>query len=130
MYGSIPYRDEASGTFSVNFPTQDLEVANKAYVDYIAGVKLDKVTTPGNAERAYIISADGTSQTVRDVSQGASAWSIARRGQNGTLEVGTPTGNTHAVNLKYFNAKVPKLSLTLKENGAYTLSITTPEAEV
>lgn len=105
-----------------------LQYYDKSETNSLLDGKLDKVTGV-QYDSAYIVTAKG-SQTMRTISSATSAWTLALRREGGALEVGTPSGNTDAVNLKYFNANVPKFTTTLKENGAYTLTITTPEAEV
>lgn len=72
------------------------QTADKTYV---------KKTTKGGGMWAYIV--DGNdNQDVLGVDDGASAWSLARRGVNGVLKVGTPVSSKDAVNVEYLVAQL------------------------
>ena len=114
----------------------DIETFNneKAVLDgrlsFVENNKLDAIrTTTNNRWEVYI-----TKGTLGDGSMyydsKASGSSLVQRDEAGRVRTKTPKTDDDSVNLAYFNANVPKLELTLKENGAYTLSITTPAEEV
>lgn len=67
-----------------------------------ADTKIDKVS---NANRIYGTDNNGN-QTAYTVSQGQSAYTMARRGVDGILNVGTPTSNNHATTKAYVDEQV------------------------
>lgn len=68
--------------------------------------KLDKVTTPQDGYKVYAVSPEG-SQTLYGASQAATGNTIAiREATSGSLNVGTPTANTHATTKQYVDAAV------------------------
>lgn len=72
------------------------QCVNKRYADntYL------KQVTKGGGMWAYIV--DGNdNQDVLGINDGASAWSLARRGADGRLQVGTPTGISDATTKAY-----------------------------
>lgn len=67
--------------------------------------KLDKVTSTATLPRCYTIKNDGTNE-VTPYSTSATASSIAYRGTDGTLKVGTPTADGDATTKKYVDDRV------------------------
>ena len=95
-------------------------------LSFVENNKVDKQTTTSGI---YVYSFDANGDSKIRVSNDTISDTLVLR--SGTkVKTTAPTVDNDAVNLEYFNANVPKLELTLKENGAYTLSITTPETEV
>lgn len=84
-----------SGNINVDTPTHSYHATSKKYVDdnFVARIK------PPSGSFAYGNNAAGEVQYL--IADSATAWSIARRGNDGSLNIGTPTEDTHAVNKKY-----------------------------
>jgi hypothetical protein len=95
---------------------------NKTEVNELLTDKLDKVTN--NTRKEAYISNMGK-QEMAHIDTDKAPWSIAQRDESGALNVGNPKTDYNAVNLAYFNENIPKFTTTLKENGAYTLTIDT-----
>ena len=84
----------------------------KSQADTLLATKVDKKSTLGN----YVYAHEGSTQTEYVVSYLADLNTIAKRGENGTLYVGTPTNDGHAATKSYVdnlisllaNAKVSK----------------------
>lgn len=78
-------------------PQNPYQVATKNYVDsnYVA-----KATDTSSFSRVYARGANGEDY-MQVMHQNANGGSLALRGQNGILKVGTPTENDHAVNKGY-----------------------------
>lgn len=88
--------------------TEDLnaELAKKANASTLENY-VEKITTAGPNDRAYGVSGSGV-QTVFNVDTGATAGSLARRGTNGELAVGTPTATSSATTKKYVDDSLAK----------------------
>lgn len=65
--------------------------------------KLTIVTNTTTATKAYIAKTDGSQGTI-DIATGVAANTLAQRGADGRLQVGTATADNDAVNLSYANA--------------------------
>lgn len=123
--------DGLGGTLPVSTPLADNHAANKKYVDDAVGEKQDKLTAGNGIDISnntikvtdnvpYIASPTiaGTQAIVREsgkwssinVSASLGAYTIARRGAKGVLEVGTPTVSNHAATKDYVDAKVAAVS--------------------
>lgn len=129
---SVVTRD-ANGRMQAGTPANDGDVAIKSYVDTAVSNKQDKLTagtgividadeTNTHAEIkvdthvAYMPNIDPTGTrmpmynagqwTSSNVSRTADSYSIARRGDNGVLEVGTPTAAAHAATKAYVDAAI------------------------
>ena len=76
-------------------------VGGNIVTEFNADTKLDKITTSDAYPRAYVVNDAGTKQGARAISWGAAPDTIAVRGANGTLMIGTPTENSHAATKKY-----------------------------
>lgn len=108
-------------------PTAENDLTNKKYVDGLVAEKQSKLTTGSGIDITdntikvtdnvpYIASPTtaGTQAIVREsgkwssvnVSASLGAYTIARRGANGVLAVGTPTADNHAVTKSYMDNKV------------------------
>lgn len=95
------------GQVLVGEPTENRHATTKKYVD---DGFLPKITTNTGVPRVYTVNEEGTIQGSRAMSWGAASDSVAVRGTNGTLIIGAPTENNHAVNLEYANKHyAPKL---------------------
>lgn len=85
-------------------------MSQKATTDALDG-KLDKVTETYWCPRAYAVDANGT-QNMVDYSTAPNAYSLAWRASNGTLAVGTPTAEHHAVPLGFADRRYEKTGTT------------------
>lgn len=86
------------------------QTADKTYV---------KQVTKGGGMWAYII--DGNdNQDVLGIDDGSSAWSLARRGANGVLKVGTPVSDNDATTKKYVEDGFVAKQIPLATRSAYT----------
>lgn len=115
----IATRDDSS-----NLADGDLvrwDSTSKSLVD--SGKKVDDFVpkvTKGGGTWAYIV--DGNdNQDVLAIDDGASEWSLARRGANGTLQVGTATEDTHAMPKKQIEDGFVAKVTTGGVNQAYTV---------
>lgn len=87
------------------------QTADKTYV---------KKTTKGGGMWAYIV--DGNdNQDVLGIDDGASNWTLARRGANGVLKVGTPVADTDATPKKFVEDGFVAKVTTGGVNQAYTV---------
>ena len=133
---TIPIRDH-NGNFYVGDPTIDFHCVHKKYADAIkqtAEAKVDKITTQGTL-RVYGIGGDGDQRTFEVITSSNNATvgrmpryqdsslSTTMGEDKAVLATGTPKEGHHCANKKYVDGLVPKIELTLKENGAYTLTI-------
>lgn len=97
ILASTIVRRTSQGQIEGVTPTGDSHVANKKYVDDGLSGKLDKSTTISSV---YAVNASNE-QAMITYDMSASASSIARRGTNGVLKVGTPSDNADATTKLY-----------------------------
>lgn len=93
-------RRVTGGVIRVGTPVENQDATPKKYVDdgFVAKV------TKGGGIWAYIV--DGNdNQDVLGIDGGASAWTLARRGANGVLKVGTPVAASDATPMSYVDAQ-------------------------
>ena len=88
-----------NGVLKVGTPSDNADATTKLYVDDGLSGKLDKVTT-GDSTRAYVVNGSNQ-QAMIAITEGSYAGTIAYRGTNGILNVGTPTADAHATTKKY-----------------------------
>ena len=124
------YTANADGTvYGVTsiYPTMTLEAPDAVTVEVeynrdLQGAldgKLDKVTETYWCPRAYAVDTDGTQKMV-EYSTAPNSYSLAWRASKGTLAVGTPTEEHHAVQLGFADERyAPKVANTFGINMAY-----------
>lgn len=84
--------------------------------------KLDKVTTTSEAQRAYIVTQEGNQELKRIVFGSAEAHSIAARDAEGSVAVGTPTNETHAVPLGFADGRYVPIVIPGAGEHVYTVN--------
>ena len=103
LYGAASGKDVVTAYLLTATPVNDYHAANKKYVDD-GFVPKPTSTAYGSYIIPYVVSTQGQRGDIGDIIKieiGNGANTIARRGVNGTLEVGTPTSGLHAANKKY-----------------------------
>lgn len=107
--GCIP-RCDSSGHQHIVEPDEDDNPATKKYVDNVLKEKVNKIT---GSKYLYCTNAEGVSSRVKyDI--GIEGYSVAQRGENGTLEVATPTKNEHAASKKYVDDAIGSVAMVTK----------------
>lgn len=95
-YPSFIVKRSATGTMKCATPTADNDATTKKYVD---DGFVKKVTT-GNRNQAYTVDTNNQ-QAMMGIDEGASAWTLPRRYEDGRLQVGTPVGINDATTKAY-----------------------------
>ena len=107
-------------TLGGNSPADEVVSSQKALKTYIDSADDNKVTkNNSNQAKAYGTTSGGV-ETTWEVSSSATASTLAYRGINGVLAVGTPTDNTHAATKKYVDDSIPTVNnatLTITQGG-------------
>lgn len=90
---------DGSGRAKIQTPTDAMQIANKKYVD--DGFVAKRTTT--NELRLYAY--DKTGDISQSADTGKGAYTVARRGAGGTLNVGDPVGQYNAVHKAYVDSR-------------------------
>lgn len=101
---SIMYRD-SNGRASIKSPTEDENIANKAYVDTADAKKLDKKTTTGY----FAYTHDGSTQAELKISQSNDASTLVQRNSAGQISAADPTASMHCATKGYVDGQIPHL---------------------
>ena len=127
-YQSVPGGNQIpisknGGRITTNTPTEDLDCTNKKYVDDNFVAKPTS-TAFGNYVIPYVVTTAGQQGVIGDIIKietGNGTNSIARRGANGTLEVGTPTVDAHATTKAYVDNLLVQARFNFTSGSDYIL---------
>lgn len=106
----------STGQIFAKEPTTGAHVATKSYVDRT-------FLTEDNTAMSVYANDDVGMPVMLSYSNTPGNGSIPVYNSRGTLQTNSPVDNKDAVSLEYYNANTIKASITLKENGAYTLNL-------
>lgn len=105
-----------------------VSVGGNAVTSWDADTKVDKVTTTGTWERAYIVNQSGV-QGVKNITNSYGGDTIALRAGDGNLMVSlTPSSNYHATSKKYVDDALALKQNTLTAGTGITISGSTISA--
>ena len=116
---SVPIRN-GYGAIVANRAQQDMEVVNLIQMNTALAGKADKLT---GIQAAYINDSKGK-LTLRRYDYEAAQATIAIRGDDGALKVGTPTADNHATTKKYVDDAIATAAVLVSPNGTkYKLTV-------
>ena len=87
------------GRLKVGTPVDDADATPKKYVD-------DGFVAKGTVNKACYNRSSTGAEGMISYSENNTAWTLAQRAANGVLRVGTPVGNSDAINLEYFTTRL------------------------
>ena len=100
---------------------------NTTAIEGLESSKLAKVTTVGTTERVYSVSADGTTQSVLNVTNAPTdtmtGTNVVAYNANGTLSAKAPVNGDDATNKTYVDGKVTTLTSAIESNDADILAL-------
>lgn len=96
---------DGNGHANISTPTENLHIANKAYVDAADAKKVDKKTTDGY----FAYTHDGATQAELKISQSNDGSTLVQRNSAGQISTATPTSTTHCATKGYVDGKIPHL---------------------